>query len=237
MSDCLGSMVSKLHSKPLQSKQIQESKQDVHDPCQYLLYTIHTLSPTIFFQLMTHGPYAYVFKQKRTKFGSEERKGPVSSKNTVPGPGQYGAANYDKLAATSSRREAPKFSFGGQNIRAKSNPSRGSTPNNIGPNSYNNPSGIGRQTISIRPSSPTWGLGSASRAQVQTVCSPGYKPTPKSNNPGPGNYPIGQSVGRQVLSTSSSSPSYGQGTATRPNLSQKSPSPGPGLYKIPSSSK
>lgn len=172
-----------------------------------------------------------------TKFGSEERKGPVQFVNKGPGPGQYAPANYDKLASTTTKREAPKFSFGGQNIRAKSNPSRGSTPVTVGPNSYNQASGLGKQTISVRPTSPTWGLGSASRQQVQSVCSPGYSPTPKDNNPGPGNYAIGQSVGRQVLSTTVSSPSFGQGTSARPNLNKKSNSPGPGLYKIPSSIK
>jgi len=173
-----------------------------------------------------------------TKFGSEERKGPVQFLNKGPGPGQYGAGDYDKLAATTRRRAAPKFSFGGQGIREKgSGMGSGSTTTNVGPNSYHQGTGLGKQTLSVRPTSPTWGLGSASRDQVQKVCSPGYSPTPKDSNPGPGNYKIGSSTGRQVLSTTSSSPMFGQGTSQRPNLNPKSMSPGPGNYAIPASIK
>ena len=218
-----------------------------------------------------------------TRFGSEERKGPVQFLNKGPGPGQYGEcagspfpllvrsrrpdlnpppvsgpteallmalnpclrrfmfapglANMDKVCATTRMREAPKFSFGGQNVRNKAGMSKSSTPASVGPNSYNQGTGIGKQTISIRPTSPTWGLGSVSRAQVQKVCSPGYAPTPADNNPGPGNYALGSTNGPQVLSTSISMPSFGQGTSTRPNLNGKSTTPGPGLYKIPASIK
>lgn len=172
-----------------------------------------------------------------TKFGSEERKGPIQYLNKGPGPGQYGAGNYDKLASTTRRSEAPKFSFGGNGIREKGNPRTSSTPDSVGPNSYTQGTGIGKQTLSRRPTSPTWGLGSASRNQVQKVCSPGYSPVGVDNNPGPGNYRIGQSVGKQIMSTRSSSPSYGQGTSQRPNLNPKSISPGPGLYRVPSAIK
>jgi len=70
--------------------------------------------------------------------------------NKRPGPGQYGAGDYDKLAATTRRRAAPKFSFGGQGIRAKgSGMSTGSTTNAVGPNSYDQGTGLGRQTLSV----------------------------------------------------------------------------------------
>lgn len=99
-----------------------------------------------------------------TRFGSEERKGPTHNLSKNPGPGQYGSTNYDKISNGSSlsggkgRSEAPKFSFGGQNIRQKV-PRTSSTPNNVGPSSYKSNPSIGRQVVSVRPSSPTWGLG------------------------------------------------------------------------------
>jgi len=175
--------------------------------------------------------------QGNTKFGSEERKGPVQFLNKGPGPGQYGAGDVDKLSATTKRRAAPKFSFGGMNVRNKYASNGSSTPVAVGPNSYNQGTGMGRQYVSIRPTSPTWGLGSASRDQVNKVVSPGFAPTPVDNNPGPGNYKIGTTMSRQVLSTSVSSPSFGQGTSTRPNLNGRSTTPGPGLYRIPASIK
>lgn len=167
-----------------------------------------------------------------TKFGSEERKGPIQYLNKGPGPGQYANTSYDKVSAGTTRRAAPKFSFGGQGIKRAEGGS-GATPPSVGPNSYNQGSGLGKMTLSSRPSSPTWGLGSASRDQVQKVNSPGYAPVPATNNPGPGNYSIGQSVGRQVLSTTRSSPAYGAGTSQRPNLNSPSKTPGPGNYAIP----
>ncbi len=142
-------------------------------------------------------------------FGSEERKGEAGSKG--PGPGAYKRTSYDMISAKGRVRAAPKFSFGGKNIRAKSKMGATSTPDTVGPCSYKISGGIGKQLVSTRPTSPTWGMGSSSRDQAQTVCSPGYAPTPTTKNPGPGRYAIGQSVGKQVLSTTKSSPMYGQG--------------------------
>lgn len=172
-----------------------------------------------------------------TKFGSEERKGPVQFLNKGPGPGQYNNADYNKVCATNRVRAAPKFSFGGMNVRNKSSMPSGSCPPGVGPNSYSLTGGMGKQTVSIRPTSPTWGLGSASRDQVNKVCSPGFMPTPADQTPGPGNYVLGSTTGRQVLSTAPSSPSFGQGTSGRPALNGKSTTPGPGLYRIPVSIK
>ena len=59
-----------------------------------------------------------------------------------------------------------------------------STPDTVGPCSYKISGGIGKQLVSTRPTSPTWGMGSSSRDQAQTVCSPGYAPTPTTKNPG-----------------------------------------------------
>ena len=49
------------------------------------------------------------------KFGSEERKAEVGPKG--PGPGQYKRSNYDVISSKGRVRAAPKFSFGGKNIR------------------------------------------------------------------------------------------------------------------------
>lgn len=145
--------------------------------------------------------------------------------------------DYNKITSNKPRRAAPSFSFGGNNIRAKANPKTSSTPQNVGPNSYKQSQSIGKQTISVRPSSPTWGLGKASRSQVQSVCSPGYQPVTRDNYPGPGVYNSSTSIGsRQLLSTNTSSPCFGQGTSNRPGLTQKSNNPGPGYYRVPSSS-
>jgi hypothetical protein len=173
----------------------------------------------------------------KTKFGSEERKGSMGAASLNPGPGQYANPNMDKVASTTRLREAPKFSFGGLNVRSKSPLATGSTPDAVGPSSYQQGQSVGPQIISRRPTSPTWGMGSASREQTQRVVSPGYNPIPSTNNPGPGNYTVGQSVGRQFLSTAPSSPSYGQGTSDRPAMSAKVLTPGPGMYPVPASIK
>ena len=143
------------------------------------------------------------------KFGKTERKAEVGAKG--PGPGQYRISSYDKISGKGTRRAAPKFSFGGRNIRSKAKLGSTSTPSTVGPCSYALRGGIGKQLLSTRPTSATWGMGSSSRDQAQTVCSPGYAPKPTADNPGPGRYAIGQSVGKQVLSTTKSAPMFGQG--------------------------
>lgn len=181
----------------------------------------------------------------QTRFGTEERKGPINLKQESkrPGPGQYVDTHntpWDKISSGNRKRAAPSFSFGGNGIQ-RSEGGAGSTPSAVGPNSYNQGTGIGRMTLSSRPTSPTWGLGSASREQVQKVNAPGYQPTPVLNTPGPGahhNAGTFQSVGKQVLSTGKSSPTWGQGTSQRPNPNPKSITPGPGTHQgIPGSIK
>jgi len=180
----------------------------------------------------------------QTRFGTEERKGPIDigKEGKSPGPGQYINTKkmpWDKISQGNRKRAAPSFSFGGNNI-TRSEAGSSSTPNAVGPNSYNQGTGIGKMTLSSRPTSPTWGLGSASRDQVQKVNSPGYRPVPALNTPGPGAHHSGafQSVGKQVLSTGKSSPTWGQGTSKRPDPNPKSITPGPGTHQgIPSSIK
>ena len=118
------------------------------------------------------------------KFGKTERKAEVGAKG--PGPGQYRISSYDKISGKGTRRAAPKFSFGGRNIRSKAKLGSTSTPSTVGPCSYALRGGIGKQLLSTRPTSAAWGMGSSSRDQAQTVCSPGYapKPTAAAHTPG-----------------------------------------------------
>ncbi|KAI8467382.1 MAG: flagellar associated protein [Monoraphidium minutum] len=82
------------------------------------------------------------------------------------------------------------------------------------PNTYTLPGAVGRQLVSTRPSSPSFGMGSGLRPQDMRQ--------PSHGMPGPGRYQAAASaLGRQLLSTRPSQPAPGFGSGTRDAITLK----------------
>lgn len=92
---------------------------------------------------------------------------------------------------------------------------------------------FGDQCVSKRPSAPSYGFGSASRAQVQKlfVSKEHSKTSGGAHSPGPSVYTLRGSVGTQPDGRKVSAPNWAFGTSERFGYANKSQAaPGPGAY-------
>lgn len=139
----------------------------------------------------------------------------------VPGPGAY-ASSQDRI-----KHKAPAYSFG----LKPEDMTKPSTSAIIGPGSYQAGSCLGSQSVSTRPSSPGYSMGSSSREKCGEVVSPGYNPVPKVGTPGPAKYEHKSGMGRQTTSGNRSSNAYSFGSGEKLKRDRDKGVPGPGQYQ------
>jgi len=138
----------------------------------------------------------------------------------VPGPGTYAQDRHQ------TKTKLPEYSFG-----VKHKDLTKATTGVIGPGAYDHKTQLGTQTSSMKPSSPAFGMGSASREKTGMVLSPGFSPVSLSKTPAPGAYQQGSGVGRQPLSKYSSANAWKFGSDDRLKAEKLVTAvPGPGRY-------
>lgn len=153
-----------------------------------------------------------------------------------PGPQVYtlqGAVGKQELSRT---RNQPTWVFGSSQRFQYEHVKRAAT--SPGPGAYTQSQAIGSQIMSTKCSAPLPGFGTSDREQTNKIyiSADHEKAQCGNNSPGPGNYSITPSTGRQSLSQYSSQPSWGFGTSSRWTKDAKQGSgnttPGPGSYCI-----
>ena len=112
----------------------------------------------------------------------------------VPGPGAYGTMG---PSMEKTKKSAPRFSFG---LKPTIQETTSATTINIGPGTYLSPSSIGKQVISMRPTSPGFSMGTCDREKMGEVLQPGFSPNVKNPSPGPSKYESPSGVGKQLQS-------------------------------------
>jgi hypothetical protein len=110
----------------------------------------------------------------------------------VPGPGAYGTMG---PSMEKTKKSAPRFSFG---LKPAIQETTSATTINIGPGTYLSPSSIGKQVISMRPTSPGFSMGTCDREKMGEVLQPGFSPNVKNPSPGPSKYESPSGVGKQL---------------------------------------
>ena len=92
------------------------------------------------------------------------------------------------------------------------------------------------QVVSTKPSTPRFGFGSSNRDhQAKVYISAEHEKTTPGGlgAPGPGQYPIGGTTGKQVRSNERTASSWGFGTSARFRATAKQAgTPGPGAYVV-----
>eukprot|EP00929_Paragymnodinium_shiwhaense_P034795 TRINITY_DN18890_c0_g1_i1.p1 TRINITY_DN18890_c0_g1~~TRINITY_DN18890_c0_g1_i1.p1 ORF type:complete len:309 (+),score=54.97 TRINITY_DN18890_c0_g1_i1:116-1042(+) len=154
----------------------------------------------------------------RVHFGTESR---MNTKNAEilrahPGLGlgmeSPGALEYSP-DETKITGVAPQYSFGpkagvesqGQKPCVRLTLPLTSVPRHVGPGSHQQPSALGEQPTSARPSAPSWGFGSASKDSARKNADRRLLDSD----------PHFSSLGKQVVSSARSAPQCGFGTSTR----------------------
>lgn len=142
----------------------------------------------------------------------------------VPGPGAYGTMG---PSMEKTKKSAPRFSFG---LKPAIQETTSATTINIGPGTYLSPSSIGKQVISMRPTSPGFSMGTCDREKMGEVLQPGFSPNVKNPSPGPSKYESPSGVGKQLQSKHRSANSYSFGTDDKLKRQRDRGVPGPGSY-------
>eukprot|EP00640_Fibrocapsa_japonica_P000761 CAMPEP_0113941660 /NCGR_PEP_ID=MMETSP1339-20121228/7535_1 /TAXON_ID=94617 /ORGANISM="Fibrocapsa japonica" /LENGTH=596 /DNA_ID=CAMNT_0000945867 /DNA_START=48 /DNA_END=1839 /DNA_ORIENTATION=+ /assembly_acc=CAM_ASM_000762 len=128
----------------------------------------------------------------------------------TPGPGTYPVTQQ-----SSTKKDAPKYSFGLKTRNARE--LRPSTTPEVGPGRYDLNSGIGSQKTSGKTSAPTYSIGTSTRDRCNQVMQPGFKANSMMKTPGPGEYASKSSVDTQVLLGSGPPSAAGSGKGTSSN--------------------
>lgn len=151
-----------------------------------------------------------------------------------PGPQMYtllGAVGTQQLSAT---RNQPSWVFASSNRFQYEHVKRAAT--SPGPGAYTLTMAVGTQYLSTKASSPVPGFGTSNRDQMNKLyISPDHEKAQSGNNsPGPCNYALPESTGRQTNSKYNSMPAWGFGTGGRfvASKATNASTPGPGSYCI-----
>ena len=99
------------------------------------------------------------------------------------------------LAEERGERPTRAISFG---LKPTIQETTSATTINIGPGTYLSPSSIGKQVISMRPTSPGFSMGTCDREKMGEVLQPGFSPNVKNPSPGPSKYESPSGVGKQL---------------------------------------
>jgi len=198
---------------------------------------------------MTNSVGTQVSSNKHTQpmfgFGSSERhhvqKVFVSEEHNKalhgcdsPGPQVYtlqGAVGKQDLSKT---RNQPAWVFGSSNRFKYEHVKRAAT--SPGPGAYTLNQAVGSQVVSTKESSPIFGFGTSNREHMNKlyISTDHEKAQSGNNSPGPCNYALPESTGRQPLSKYHSAASWGFGTCGRWTAKggTNTTTPGPGSYCI-----
>merc|ERR1740138_1023403 len=151
-----------------------------------------------------------------------------------PGPQVYtlnGAVGKQELSRT---RNQPAWVFASSNRFKYEHVKRAAT--SPGPGAYSLNQSVGSQVISTKESAPMPGFGTSNREHMNKlyISTDHEKAQTGNNSPGPCNYALPESTGKQPLSKYSSMPQWGFGTAERwtANKGTNATTPGPGSYCI-----
>lgn len=154
-----------------------------------------------------------------------------------PGPQVYkllGAVGKQELSQTMNQ---PAWVFASSDRFKYEHVKRAAT--SPGPGAYTLSQSVGSQVVSTKASSPMPGFGTSNREQMNKlyISTEHEKAQSGNNSPGPCNYTVPESTGRQPLSKYSSMPSWGFGTSSRFLGNAQRPggnmnTPGPGSYCI-----
>jgi len=152
-----------------------------------------------------------------------------------PGPSVYtlqGSVGRQELSAKGNQ---PAWVFASSNRFKYEHVKRAAT--SPGPGAYTLSQAVGSQVVSTKETSPIFGFGTSNREHMNKlyISSDHEKAQSGNNSPGPCNYALPESTGRQPLSKYSSMPSWGFGTCsrwTKPAAGGNASTPGPGSYCV-----
>ena len=132
-----------------------------------------------------------------------------------PGPQVYKLQGAVGKQSLSSRAEQPAWVFASSDRFKYEHVKRAAT--SPGPGAYSLNQSVGSQVMSTKTSSPMPGFGTSNRDQMNKlyISTEHEKALSGNNSPGPSNYNMPESTGRQPLSKYSSMPSWGFGTSSR----------------------
>ncbi|KAJ8611247.1 hypothetical protein CTAYLR_004132 [Chrysophaeum taylorii] len=143
---------------------------------------------------------------------------------SVPGPGAYDTVDSSIIEKT--KRAAPSFSFGLKTPSVEGY----TTAQNIGPGTYHQPSSLGTQVLSKKPTTPGFSMGASDRNKMSEVLSPGFSPKVKSQSPGPSHYESPSGIGKQPVSTRATATGYSFGSEQKLKRPRDTGVPGPAKY-------
>lgn len=153
-----------------------------------------------------------------------------------PGPQVYTLQGSVGKQELSRKGNQPAWVFASSNRFRYDHVKRAAT--SPGPGAYTLGQSVGSQVVSTKTSSPMPGFGTSNRDQMNKlyISSEHEKAQNGNNSPGPCNYALPESTGRQPLSKYSSMPSWGFGTSARwtanDQATGRSTTPGPGSYCV-----